>query len=199
MSSSSSLCLLPRLPDIMHYYVYFIMCLTFNTAHMLFHPLATEHEREKQKYFLIGPSLEPPHLSAIMFVTKTEGWLIRDLICIWFMMKGTSENLQLHSEMVEILPWNWFSSSGLPWTVNACSYSPEISFSFILFTKACPWTMSCDSLTWMSFTLLLIHGIFHTLLHIPPISVTILNLQTITQSAHAQACRTITFWIHLQC
>jgi len=58
------------------------MCLAFDTALMPFLPLATEHEIEKQKYFLIGPPLEPPHLPAITFVTKTEGILIRDLICI---------------------------------------------------------------------------------------------------------------------
>jgi hypothetical protein len=167
MSSSSSLCLLPRLPDIIHYYVYFIMCLTFDTAHMLFLPLATEHEREKQKYFLIGPSLEPPHLSAITFVTKTEGWLIRDLICIWFMMKGTSENLQLHSEMVEILPWNWFSSSGLPWTVNACSYSPEISFFFHIIHKSMPldhvaWQSNLDEFHSFAHTRYFSHTITHT-------------------------------------
>ena len=127
-SSSSSLCLLPHLPDIILYYVHFIMCLTFDTAHTPFLPLATEQEREKQKYFLIGPPPKPPHLPAITFVTKTEGRLIRDLIRIWFMMKGTSENLQLPSKMEEVLPSNWFSSSILPWTVIACSYSPEISF-----------------------------------------------------------------------
>jgi len=49
------------------------MCLAFDTAHTPFLSLATENERQKQKYFLIGPSPEPPHLPAITFVSKSEG------------------------------------------------------------------------------------------------------------------------------
>jgi len=116
------------------------------------------------------------------------------------MMKGMSGNLQLHLEMVEVLHLNRFSSSGLPWIVDACSYSPEISFFCLIIHKACPWTMSCGSPVQVSFFLSLLHGTFRALFHVPPISVTLLNLQMITQVVHAQACRRIkTFQIILQC
>jgi len=90
------------------------------------------------------------------------------------MMKGTSGNLQLHSEMLEVLHSNWFSSLGLPWIVDACSYGPEISFFCHIIHKACPWTLSCGCPVQLSFFLSLLRSIFRALLHVPPISVTLI-------------------------